>query len=189
MPKLDDIVKPSKDYTLFKEEPQVNSVKGDQTIFHTVTYLLALSAKQDFTLPQIQLKAFNPATEQSYILKIPKQDFTVMPVESEKLVDKVDSPMPLQKTDWSWITTLLGYIVVFIAGFLTAKSVQWHQKEKIKSDPFIEQINQTSDPKTLLRLLIAEDSKKFAPSIEKLEAHIYKNNPLDLKAIKKELNA
>jgi hypothetical protein len=157
-------------------------------MFHTVTYHLALSAKKSFLLPSIQLKAFNPAKKQSYTLEVPKQNFTVIPVENKRLVDQTDSPMPLQKIDWSWLTTLLGYIVVFIAGVLTAKSVQWHKKEKIKTDPFTVQIAKTDDPKALLTLLMAEDSRKYESVIEKLDAHIYGKKPLNLKEIKKELN-
>jgi ABC-type antimicrobial peptide transport system permease subunit len=188
LPKLDEIIKPSENYTLFKEEPQITSIKSNKTMLHMVTYHLALSAKKSFSLPAIQLKTFNPAKKQSYTLKIPKQDFKIAQVPSETLVDQTDLPMPLQKTDWSWLTTLLGYIVVFIAGFLTAKSVQWQRKEKVKADPFSVQVAQTDDPKALLTLLMAEDSKKYADIIEKLDAHIYGKKPLNLKEIKKELN-
>ena len=135
-----------------------------------------------------KIKAFNTFDTKCYTLEIPQQNFTVTPADNKMLVDKVDSPMPLHKTDWSWLTALLGYIVVFFAGFLTAKSVQWHKEEKVKSNSFSVQIAQTDDPKTLLTLLMAEDSKKYASIIEKLDAHIYGKKPLNLKEIKKELN-
>jgi hypothetical protein len=188
LPKLDNIVKQNQDYTLFKEQPQIKSVKSDQTMFHTVTYHLALSAKKSFTLPAIQLKAFNPVSRKSYILEVPEQNFKVTVVPDERLLDKTDMPMPLGKTDWSWLGTLLGYIVVFTAGFLTAKSVQWQKKEKKKPSAFSVQVAQADDPKTLLTLLVAEDSQKYAEIIEKLDAHIYGKKSLNLKEIKKELN-
>ncbi|MDM5270651.1 hypothetical protein PGH07_00495 [Sulfurovum sp. zt1-1] len=188
-PILNNIFLSTDDYILFKEEPQVNTIRSAKHTYNTVVYPMAMSSAKSFTFNEVKIKSFNPKTQKSYMLTIPAQAFNIKPVAQSSLIDKVDSPAPIKVTDWSWIGTFLGYIVVFISGFFTAKSVQWHKKEKIKNDPFIEQINQTSDPKTLLRLLIAEDSKKFAPAIEKIEAHIYQNKPLDLKAIKKELNA
>jgi hypothetical protein len=167
----------------------VNVVRSAKRTYSTVLYPLALSAEKSFTLDEIEIKAFNPITQKSYILTIPEQRFIINPIAHSALVDKVDSPAPLKASDWSWIGTLMGYIVVFFSGFLTAKSVQWHQKERHKSDPFIEKISQANDPKKLLSLLIAEDSKKFSSAIEKLEGHLYSKKPLDLKAIKKELNA
>ena len=189
LPKLDEIVKPSKNYTLFKEEPNVNSIKKDKKMYHTVTYVFAFSTDKSFALPSIRLKAFNPITEKSYTLDIPKQNFTILPQTKEKLTDKTDFPMPLHRTDWSWLGTLLGYGIVFLAGLLTAKSVQWYKKDKGKSNTFTQNIAQTNDPKVLIRLLIAEDSKKYAHIIEKLDAHIYGDKPLNIKEVKKELNA
>lgn len=188
-PILEKLLAPTNDYTLFKEDPQVSVIRSAKRTYSTVLYPLALSAEKSFTLDAIKIKSFNPTTQKSYILTIPEQEFIINPIAHSALLDKVDSPAPLNATDWSWIGTLMGYIVVFFSGFLTAKSVQWHKKKKIKDDPFIQQISQTNDPKKLLSLLIAEDSKKFASAIEKLEAHLYRKKPLDLKAIKKELNA
>lgn len=180
----------SKDgYTLFKEKPQISSIRTTKGTYNTIMYPLAFSAAKSFTFEEVVLPVFNPDTGKSYTLTIPKQTFDITPVETSRLVDKVDSPAPLQATDWSWIGTLFGYIVVFVAGFLTAKSVQWHAKEKIKSDPFRIEVSKTKDAKSLLTLLIAEDSKKYERAIEKLEAHIYQNRSLDLEKLKKEIHA
>ncbi|MDD3592307.1 MAG: hypothetical protein PHO65_06680 [Sulfurovum sp.] len=188
-PIVENIFVSKDDYTIFQEAPVANAIRTAENTYNTVIYSLALNAKKSFTLDEIEINSFNPTTQKSYILTIPKQEFKINPVADSALVDKVDSPAPLKATDWSWAGTLLGYIVVFFSGFLTAKSVQWHQKEKLRSDPFIEKITRTNDPKKLLSLLIAEDSKKFASAIEKLEAHLYSKKPLDLRAIKKELHA
>ncbi|HEO97824.1 MAG TPA: hypothetical protein ENO02_00830 [Epsilonproteobacteria bacterium] len=188
-PILENIFLPTDDYTLFQETPEIRAIRTAENTYNTVIYSMAMNAKKSFTLDEIEIKAFNPTTQKSYIPTIPKQEFIINPIAHSALVDKVDSPAPLKASDWSWIGTLMGYIVVFFSGFLTAKSVQWHQKERHKSDPFIEKITRTNDPKKLLSLLIAEDSKKFASAIEKLEAHLYSKKALDLKAIKKELNA
>ncbi|MFT7879166.1 MAG: hypothetical protein ABXS91_02120 [Sulfurimonas sp.] len=188
-PVLDEFFISTDDYTLFKETPEVSTIRSTKRTDNTVIYPMAISAAKNFTLDETNIPSFNPLTKKSYVLTIPEQAFKITPVAQSALVDRVDSPAPIKATDWSWVGTLLAYIVVFISGFLTAKSVQWYTKEKIKHDPLIEKITQTNDPKTLLALLIAEDSKKFVSVIEKLESHIYGEKPLDLRAIKKELNA
>lgn len=188
-PVLEKLFVPNEACTFFEEAPEISAIRTSENTYNRVRYSLALSAEKSFTLDAITINAFNPATQKSYILTIPEQEFRIHTVAHSALVDKVDLPVPLKATDWSWAGTLLGYIVVFFSGFLTARSLQWHQKNKIQSDPFIGQIARTNDPKKLLRLLIAEDSKRYASAIEKLEAHLYSKKPLDLKAIKKELNA
>ena len=188
-PLIEDHLSSKNGYMIFKEKPLIKTIRSENGTYNTITYPLAFSSEKNFTFNEILLPAFNPLTGLSYTLKIPQQEFNIKSVEKSKLIDKVDSPAPLQATDWSWMSTLFGYIIVFIAGFLTAKSVQWHTKEKIKSDPFLAQVAQTKDPKILLTLLIAEDSRKYLSVIEKLEAHIYGNKPLNLEKLKKEIHA
>ena len=188
-PLLEETFVSTDTYTLFRENPQVKSIRSTKGTHNTVTYPLALSAAQDFTFDKIVIPVYNPKTRQSYTLALPEKKFTITSVKMSELVDKIDSPAPLKETDWSWFGALFGYLVVFFAGFLTAKSVQWHRKERIREGPFAQKIAKTNDPRTLLALIIAEDSKKYAKAIEKLEAHIYRGNPLNLNEIRKEINA
>jgi len=142
-----------------------------------------------FFFQKFAIKAFDPSKERSYILRIPQQSFTINPVDTKTLVDTIDSPAPQKPTDWSWLGTFFGYIIVFIAGFLTAKSVQWQKRVQHKIDPFSVQIAQTNDPKVLLALLMAEDCKKYSIAIEMLEAHLYEGKKINLNELKRELHA
>ena len=187
-PILAGIIPESENFTLFKETPITHSTKSIQGTKSNITYPMALSAKQSFDLPAIKLKAFNPKTEESYDLTIVKEHFTITQPDQGMLLDKVDSPRPLQ-SDWSWLGTLLGYLIVFAAGFLTAKSFKWSPRRKQKStvDAITEEIQATHDPKELLALLIATDARKYKNTIEKLEESLYRKNKYDLKRIKKEI--
>ena len=160
-------------FTLFTENPIVHSSADAKGIHSTVTYPMALSHSQDFSLPNMTLKAFNPKTQKSYTLTVPSQNFKVTEVATVNLVDKIDYP-PTLKADWSWVQTLLGYLVVFAAGYLSALAFKWQKKTISKTEnPLIEKIQKTKDSKVLLQLLMAYDSHRFASCIKDLESTLY----------------
>ncbi len=179
-PIVDSILPKDTNFTKFTEKPVVQS-KGTR---HKIFYSMALSHSQSFSLEPIIIKAFNPKTEKSYELKIPKQRFEIEQVAIEKLVDKNDSPA-VSKEDWSWLRTFLSYIVVFVAGYLTAFSLKPRGKESIKkSNPLELKIERCKSEKELLRTLIANDNRLFINIIEQLENSIYKGERVDLKKLK-----
>ncbi len=187
-PVLDQIIPPNKDFSIFSEKPIVRTVRSEKGSRCTVTYPLALSAQKSFTLPEIKLKTFDPKTEKQNSLTIPKKQFTVTQPEPGTLVDKIDSPKPLQ-SDWGWLGTLLGYLVAFVAGFLSAKSIKWRPEKKVKPENALKaEIMATSDPKKLLALLIAADDRRYESIIRKLEKSIYSKRGPSLKQIKSEID-
>ena len=181
-PLLDSILPKDGNFTKFTEEPIVKS-KGAK---HKIFYSMALSHSQSFSLEPIIIKAFNQKTKKSYELKIPKQRFEIEQVSMTKLVDKTDSPT-LLKQDWSWLTTFLSYIVVFVAGYLTAFSLKWRRKETEKeSNPLELKIESCRDEKELLQLLMANNSRLFVGIIDRLENSIYRSARSNLKKLKQE---
>lgn len=185
-PLLDTLLPTEGNFTRFTEKPIVKSIATRKGTQSTVTYPMALSHSQSFTLSPIVIKAFDPKTEKSYTLEIPEQDFEIEKVAAQSLVDKVDSPDVL-KEDWSWLSTLLGYIVVFTAGYLTALSWKWKKKQSQKtSHPLVQKIQSCKDEKALLQVLIAADSKRFTSGIEKLESSLYGNGKINLNKVKQE---
>lgn len=185
-PLVDMLLPKDGNFTRFTEKPIVKSIATRRGTQSTVMYPMALSHSQSFTLSPIMLKAFNPETEKSYTLEIPSQHFDIEEVAAQSLVDKIDSPDVL-KEDWSWLSTLLGYIVVFAAGYLTALSWKWKKRQSHKEKhPLIQKIQSCKDEKALLQVLIAADSKHFTSSIEKLEASLYGNGKINLNKVKQE---
>ena len=186
-PLLEHIVPKELNVTLFSEKPLVDSrhtIKGTKSI---VTYPMALSHSKSFDLETIAIKAFDPQTEKAYVLTIPEQHFEIEQEALALLVDKTDDPEPF-RTDWSWLTTLLGYLVVFVAGYLSALSLKWTKKTYAKPSSMLEKkIEACKEPKTLLQILMATDSKKFASSIERLESGLYGKGKIDLKKVKQEI--
>jgi len=185
-PQLKQLIPTDTGYTLFSEKPTIKTsskIKNNPIVAH---YLFALSAKDSFTLAPITIQAFNPYTQTPYTLTVPEQKFTIDSVETSTLVDHTNTPPPFT-TDWSWIQTLFGYLMVFGAGYLSALSLKWSKKKKHKEyHPLVEKIQGAKTAKTLLQVLMATERKNFTACIEKLEASIYANKSISLKSIKKE---
>ena len=174
-------------FTRFTEKPVIHSVVNLQGTQSTVTYPMALSHSQSFTLPPLEIKAFNPQNEKSYMLTVPSQHFEISKADKSALVDKSDSPKVL-KADWSWLKTLLAYLVVFAAGYLTALSWKWRKKStKGITPPLVQKVQNCKDEKSLLQVLMATDNKDFATNIEKLEASLYGDAKINLKNVKQEI--
>lgn len=189
-PLIERLLPKDVDFTLFTEKPIVKAVNSSQGTSSTVIYPMALSHSKSFDLGPIVIKAFNPKTKKSYTLGIAEQHFDIRKADAKSLVDKIDSPKPLE-SNWSWLTTiltsLLSYLVVFGAGFLTAISLKWKRKNSTQtSDPLKEKIEACKDEKALLQLLMATDSKQFALSIEKLEKSLYGNGKINFNKVKQE---
>jgi len=187
-PLLKEILPKSESYRVFTGENQIKTIRSKSGTYSTITYPLALSAKESFELKPIKIKAFDPKSEKSYYLTTRKESFDIEKVAQDKLIDKIDSPKSMHY-DWSWVTTLVSYIVVFVAGFLSAKSIKWTPKgrETAKIDSFREEIESTESPKELLALLISTDAAKYRDSIEKLENSIYRKKRISLRDIKREV--
>jgi hypothetical protein len=184
-PLLDTLLPKEGNFTRFTESPLVHSQNGK----HKILYPMALSHTKSFTLSPIVIKAFNPKTEKIYALKIPKQRFEIAEVITSDLVDQEENPMRLASDDWSWIGTLLGYIVVFGAGYLTAFSLKWRKKSPpLKKTPLQIKIDNCQDKKALLQLLIATDGQRFLSTIERLERAIYQGEKINLRSLKEELS-
>ncbi len=187
-PILKEMLPKSESYSLFAGETQVKNIRTKDGTYSTVTYPLALSAKESFELKSMQIKAFDPKSKRSYYLTTPKANFMVKKVDRESLLDKKDRPRNLHY-DWSWLRTLLGYIVAFIAGFISAKSLKWIPKSRYtpKVDRFADEVESTQSSKELLTLLMSTDATKYTKSIERLENSIYRGKKISFAAIKREI--
>ncbi len=183
-PLVDTLLPQEGNFTRFTEKPIVKSIATKKGTQSTVTYPMALSHHQSFTLSPIVLKAFDPKREKSYTLEVPSQHFDIQQVAAHSLVDKVDSPDILRE-DWSWLSAFLGYIVVFSAGYLTALSWKWKKRQINKENhPLIQKIQSCKDEKALLQVLIAANNKRFTSSIEKLESSLYGNGKINFNKVK-----
>ena len=187
-PVMHTMIPKQEKFTLFKEAPIIHSSRSIRGTQSSVIYPYAISAGESFDLPALVIKAFDPKTRKSYELGIPKKHFVIKKPAISTLVDKTDTPKPLQN-NWGWLYNLLGCLIVFAAGFMSAKLIKWGHfaKPVLHPDSLSEEIRHAADHKALLALLVATDSKRYKESIEKLEKHLYGKKNISLKQIKKAL--
>ena len=185
-PLLENIFPKAIAFNYFSEVPKIKSVTHLSGTHNTAEYTMALSHHRDFNLSQLAFKAFNPKTQEYYTLRIPAQHFGIDAIEKQDLLNKDNYP-PLISSDWSWIKTFLGYLLVFASGYLLAS---WRRKVKKSqhkvAHPLREKIKKATDAKALLRILLAHPQQPFAQSITKLEALLYEDAKISLTQLKKE---
>ncbi|MEA2029870.1 MAG: hypothetical protein U9N49_12985, partial [Campylobacterota bacterium] len=180
-----DIIPKSKKYDLFKQKPILKTYYLQDSSQSSIEWSYALSAKENFTLDAITLKAFNPKTQKLYTLSIPKTIFAIKAIKKEELVDKVDYPKEAQSLEWGWLLLILSYIAVFIAGFLTPRDLmERFKKEVVTQSEFENEIDQIKSKKELLSLVLAQNSTHFDEVIEELNREIYQKEKKSLKEIK-----
>jgi len=183
-PVLDHIFPQKGDISFFRQPPAVKRFPSKKGITYRVTYTMAVSHTESFDLSALALHAFNPRTGTSYLLEVPEQHFEIHHKDRSVLLDYVDNPAPFH-LDFSWFLSFLGYLLVFTAGYLSARIVKSKKKQiKTRQHPFEEKIRQSKDAKTLLQVLMAADRKTFSPQIEALENGLYREAKMDIKKIK-----
>ena len=188
-PLLDRLLPKEGNFTRFTEKPMVHSVASDEGTQSTVIYPIALSHSENFTLEALQIKAFNPKTEESYQLTLPTQHFDITKVDKAQLLDKSNTPEVLT-TNWfggEWLGTLFKYLIVFIAGVLSALTFKWgKRKQTAQENPLKTKVQNADNERALLQILMATDSKRFKTSIEKLEESLYGNGKINFRQVKQE---
>jgi putative sterol carrier protein len=184
-PLLNNLLQGEGNFTRFTEQPIVKTIASIEGTHTKVTYPMALSHDQNFTLQAIKINAFNPHTERSYTLDVPAQTFTITQEDKSKLLDKVDTPAPFE-INYAWLQTFFGYLIAFIAGIFSALSWKWKRKTIQKlQDPMLEKIQQCKSSKELLQLLLSDDSKRFDTTINTIESTLYQGGGSSLQTLKK----
>jgi len=169
-----DILPKSTEYHIFTQKPKVTPT--------SIEWDYAISSKGSFTIPKIELKGFNPTTERGYTLQTPAQHIEVRKLDSSTLLDREESPPPAQTLNWEWLGWLLSYLVVYMAGVLTPKSLFTLFRRKKPSD-LEEQIARAKSHRELLKVLLPH-GERYKGAIMELEGVIYHNRNVPLQRIK-----
>ncbi len=149
-------------------------------------YMYALSSKNGFAIPAIQLTAYSPKNKKYYTLKTPSYKVKVNTIDPATLLDTKEFPQnsTLQLSDFKEF--FIG-IVLFLAGFISAKfSPKWSFKRQKKSK--FTDIKETATAKELILVLMQNYPPALVKeSIEALEGVAYKNSEQNFAKIKREL--
>jgi len=188
-PIIDNILAQKTAFNQFSQTPIHTSINNQKGTENLVKYTMALSHDKHFSLNALDINAFNPLLQKSYILTLPRQDFRIEESNQSQLLDSIDSPPPLQM-NWENIQMILSYLMVFTLGYTLAlfkrKKLSISKKSLDKASLLKIKILHTSSHKSLLQLLIAQNTYDFSSTIEKLERVCYQNENIALKTLKKE---
>ena len=180
-----ELLKECKVYKLFHQAPNLKRFYTKEGTTTDIKWEYAISAKESFTLPAIDLQAFNPKSEKLYTLKIPEYKIKVDKVTEESLLDSETVPKISKSIDWAWWRWIFSYVLVFIAGFLMPRDVLRRKKSMVKSNEAIlaQKIKRAKSHKALLTILLRENSGNYSNAIEALELVVYKGQKISLSKI------
>jgi hypothetical protein len=150
-------------------------------------YTYALSAKENFRVPAIKIKAYSPTTHKVYYLTAPSYAITLKKVNPLSLVDKEEYPQSKDFIDLQSLKTYFIYLFLFAAGFLTAK-IDYNPFTRAKKEERFHDIKTAKGAKELLAILLKNYAnagvEKYIDALEDLE---YAKAHKSFKQIKKEI--
>ncbi len=186
--------------SLLPDLPGINTFFDQNTIAKKLTpkgyfiekdFIYALSANNDFTIPEVTLQAFSPARNTYYTLNAPKYTVHVKKIDPKSLLDEKESPNEEPLISYETLHKWFVYLLIFAFGYLSATLANSKIELKKKKSSFVK-FEQTKEPKELMLLLIREygHDPLFADIIERLEKTMrQKGSNKEFEQIKKELLA
>ncbi len=171
--------------TLFKNvHSDINKLTKDGYIIKK-EYIYALSAKENFTIPALEIKAYSPTKHLYYTLQTVQKKIHVKKIDTKTLLDKVEYPKK-EQLDLAYYKNTFIAIIIFFAGFLTAKLSE-NINYKRKAKPFEDIRNAKSAQVLSLLLLNKYKNKEIREFIDMLEMLEYKKTSLSLGSIKSQI--
>lgn len=149
-------------------------------------YIYAITAEENITIAPVTLQAFSPTTKQYYTLHAPELNLSVAPLDIRSLLDEEDAPRS-ESINWQRIidnALILFYIAI---GFMLARILPTNYSILRASSKY-KDITSAKNAKELLQLLILHyDTTRLQDAIAILEAHVYHQQKISLKKVKKEV--
>jgi len=170
------LLKEIDEVTMFTEIHNAYSKLHERGYSIKKDFIYALSAKKSFKIPTISLKAYSPKKQKYYMLTTPSYNIEVDKIDTSTLLDDEESPSSEPIISAETMKQLFIYLIVFIAGYITAiYAPQKHIHKPISQE--YEDIKRASSAKDLLNILTQNyHTQEIEQEIKLLEVVIYKNN-------------
>lgn len=167
---LRHLLRPIEGVTIFSDRDDTQSKLTPDGYRQQQVFTYALSAQKDYTIPALTLRAFSPKKQRYYTLSAPEFTIQVHPIDTQELLDQIASPAS-KKIDFAGVMMWLTYLLIFAAGFITARLLPRKLVFKRKKKRF-EDIRAAKDPKSLIVLLVnryrTEETEPFITQLETL---------------------
>jgi len=134
-------------------------------------YIYSLSATEDFSIPQITLKAYSPKRDHFYTLSAPAYSIKVNKMDITNIIDKEESPQTKKIISTQRVKQFFIYIFIFFSGYLVALLSQ--RSYKSAKEIKFQDIKKSKSPKELILVLLnnysrREDIHNFIAELEKV---------------------
>ena len=176
-------IKSIKNVTIFSEINDIYSRYTQKGDTFKREYIYALSAKENFTIPQVTLQAYSPKTKKYYTLTTPIHTIKVTKIDPTLLLDKDEYPQTTSLINIDALKNFFIYIIIFVSGFLSAKFQSFPFKPKQHSKEFLE-IKDAKTAKKLLFILVSKYKNKFSQETKILEDIVYNNASYNFEKLK-----
>ena len=114
LPKIDGV-----ELFLQTTQPSPTSTRFDYTLI----------AENNYTIPALHIPCYSPTKQRTYTLNSPAHTITVLPLDTDSLVDKKDS-LPPQSLFWpTWLPWIKG-LLAFLLGYGVAAIFKKRKDER-----------------------------------------------------------
>ena len=156
-------------------------------LFHKINFHYALISDTNFTIPKINIAAYNPKENKVYRLSADPLPIVIDPVTTPNKSEKQFFP----DLNREFLKELVDYILIFLAGFFTYIAIDLFAKKRFEQrsqkKEFLQKIKYTKTEKELMQILIAFQSSLFDKEIRQLEQSLYHNKKLSMQRLKKQI--
>ena len=174
---------------VFDDEPKVSIQYEKDGVHYEGEFSYALLSEKDFKIPEIKIEGFSYTKNRVYQLKSSPLSISVKEPKLNSLIDERDNPKSIYES-FSNIREWFVYILIFASGYISAilvSSIRKFGYKRKEGNNFKKEVKSAKDAKTLLKLLLKEDSLRCRVWIGKLEIEVYQGGKSNLKEIKKEI--
>jgi len=178
-----DIIKNIAGTTIFSQKNDAFSVATKNGYKISREYTYAIVAKDDFTIPKVEIKVYSPKLDKYYTLQDEAHHIKVTKLDASALTDDAESPKS-KDFDTKLLQNSLAALLIFISGFLTAKLYPLINF-RMKKEKRFQDIQESNSAKELILILLEnykrENTKEYINELELIE---YKKSHKSFKEIK-----
>ena len=169
--------------SIFKGKKALAPRASKNGYIYNVTWNYAIVAKEDFKITSAKFKTYDYKKDKFILTTLEEKQIKIKALNIENLVDDKNSPD--SSIDFEKYLDYFYSIMIFIAGFLFAKLLEYLPKKQNYKHDITKNIKLSSSPKELLKLAIPLVHKyKLLNEINELESILYSSSKTSFKEVK-----
>ncbi len=191
------------DAIVYANDPEIKSYLKDGRYYGIFDQKIAVIPGRDVTIPSMQFRYFDKATQHSVAKQTPPYEIKVIGADVRSSAPVAQSASPIETAsssapalpDASKTIDLYGAAAIFMTGVVTGIAALWllglwrreHPEKELKAAPLAQRIKKAKDDKALFELLLPlkGQSAVIDDVLDRLEANLYAggSDRIDKKAL------